>query len=68
MDELPLLKNPKRESAGSNEFERRLLGVSATDLAVTIADEAENSKLVGKQWSPVSEWEVDEVVGTYVRP
>lgn len=67
VDELPLAKEAERGSVDGNEFEGRLLGVSAADLAVAIADEAEKQALVGKHWSPVSDWEGDEATGTYVR-
>lgn len=36
---------------GDNIFEDRLTGISVADMAIAIADEVENEKLVGKHWS-----------------
>lgn len=70
VDELPLAEKQtdgRGRMEEGNEFDGRLLGVSAADLAVAIADEVEKKALVGKHWSPVSEWEGDGVFETYVR-
>lgn len=67
IDDLPLVKEAKVPSEDGNEFEGRLLGVSAADLGVAIADEVEGRKLVGKHWSPVSEWEGDEAWASYFK-
>lgn len=68
IDELPLRKEPEKgsESVDGNEFDGRLLGVSAADLAVAIVDEVEKRDKVGKHWSAVSEWEGDEAYPTTV--
>lgn len=66
VDEIPLAKEASTKSEDSNEFEGRLLGVSAADLAVAIVDEAEKREKKGKHWSPVSEWEGDEAMPTII--
>lgn len=66
VDELPLAKEAGSKSEDGNEFEGRLLGVSAADLAVAVVDEVEKKEKVGKHWSPVSEWEGDEPMPTII--
>ena len=66
VDEVPLSKEATSKSEDDNEFEGRLLGVSAADLAVAIVDEAEKREEIGKHWSPVSEWEGDEAMPTTI--
>ena len=66
LDELPLAKEAKTPSPDGNEFEGRLLGISAADLAVAIVDEAEKQEKVGRHWSAVSEWERDEPTPTTI--
>lgn len=39
------------EQQGDNIFEGRLTGISVADMAIAIADEVENEKLVWKHWS-----------------
>lgn len=39
------------QKEGMDVFEDRLTGISVADMAIAIADEIENQKLVGKHWS-----------------
>lgn len=39
------------EQKGGNVFEGRLTGISVADMAIAIADEVENKRLVWKHWS-----------------
>ena len=65
-DVVPLAPAKERKES-ENEFDGRLLGVSVADLAVAVADEVERGELVGKHWSPASEWEGDEVYPGYLK-
>lgn len=53
-------KTPGQASMDGNPSEGRLLGVSRSDIAVAIVDEAEKPKNAGRHWSPVSEWSDDK--------
>lgn len=66
IDEVPLAKEAKGKSDDGNEFEGRVLTLSAADLAVAIADEAEKKEKKSKHWCPVSQWEGDEAMPTIV--
>ena len=66
VDEVPLASEAKAKSEDGNEFEGRLLTLSAADLAVAIVDEAEKREKKRQHWSPVSEWEGDEAMPTTI--
>jgi putative NADH-flavin reductase len=66
IDMLPLAKEANSKSEDGNEYEGRLLGVSAADLAVAVVDEAEKREKIGKHWSPTSEWDSDEPMPTII--
>lgn len=66
IDELPL----KPELSGKSDleaFDGRLKGISAADLAIAIADDAENQKLVGKHWTAFADLSDDTPRPSYVR-
>lgn len=64
LDEIPLKSvKPGRDAA---DMEDRLHGVSAADLAVAIADEAEQQAMVGKHWSVYSDLSDDTPHPSYV--
>jgi putative NADH-flavin reductase len=66
IDELPL----KPEANGKSDlegFDGRLRGISAADLAIAIADEAESQKLVGKHWTAWADLSNDTPHPSYVR-
>ena len=52
-DEVPLL--PEDQAESDNIYAGRLLGISAADLAVAIADEVEQQNKVGRHWSAVAD-------------
>lgn len=60
IDDVPLLEKAKEKLPDANEFDGRLLGVSAADLAVAMVDEMEKREKTGKHWSAVSEWNDDK--------
>ena len=67
-DEAPMLPGMLEGREGSaDEYEGRLLGVSAADLAVAVAvaDEAEKGEKVGWHWSATAELPEDRAVGSY---
>lgn len=47
-------------------FEGRLTGISVADMAIAIADEVENEKLVGKHWSAWGEISEDKPAPAYL--
>ncbi|KAF1996668.1 NAD(P)-binding protein [Amniculicola lignicola CBS 123094] len=51
---------------GEGIFEGRLTGISVADMAIAIADEAENEKLVGKHWSAVGDISEDNPAPSYL--
>lgn len=53
------------KTASDNQYEGRLLGISAADLAVAIADEVEAQEKVGWHWTAVAELPDDEPVTAY---
>ncbi len=57
VDKVPMADKTERQSLDGNQYEGRLLGVSATDLAVAVADEIEQKTQEGKHWSPVGQFE-----------
>lgn len=65
-DVVPLTTQSEAESSDDNEFEGRLLGASAADLAVAIADEAEEQEKVGWHWSVVASLDDDCYMPTNV--
>jgi putative NADH-flavin reductase len=52
-DEVPLLSEEHAEA--DNVYAGRLMGISAADLAIAIADEVEKQKKVGRHWSATAE-------------
>ncbi|KAF5614622.1 metallo-hydrolase oxidoreductase [Fusarium tjaetaba] len=64
-DELPV--KPAPEGHEESDLTGRLHGISAADLAIAIADEIGNEKLVGKHWSAYSDMSDDTPTPSYVR-
>lgn len=62
IDNLPLKGEPK----GENPLEGRLLGVSAADLAIAIADEVETRKYKYQHWSATSDLSDDNPAPSYL--
>lgn len=58
-----VLEGPQQ---GENIFEGRLTGISVADMAIAIADEVENEKLVAKHWSAVGDISDDVPAPTYL--
>jgi putative NADH-flavin reductase len=54
------------EQKGDNVFEGRLTGISVADMAIAIADEVENRRLVWKHWSAWGDIEEDKPAPAYV--
>lgn len=54
------------EQKGDNIFEDRLTGISVADMAIAIADEVENEKLVHKHWSAVGDISEDKPAPAYL--
>ncbi|KAJ4345462.1 uncharacterized protein N0V89_011593 [Didymosphaeria variabile] len=54
------------EQQGDNIFEGRLKGISVADMAIAIADEVENEKLVGKHWSAWGDISADKPAPAYL--
>ncbi|KAF1975709.1 NAD(P)-binding protein [Bimuria novae-zelandiae CBS 107.79] len=54
------------EQRGDNIFEGRLTGISVADMAIAIADEVENEKLVGKHWSAWGDITEDKPAPAYL--
>ncbi|KAF2831808.1 NAD(P)-binding protein [Ophiobolus disseminans] len=52
---------------GESVFEGRLTGISVADMALAIADEVEEKRLVGRHWSAWGELRGDEPGASYVR-
>lgn len=47
-------------------FEGRLTGISVADMAIAIADEVENEKLIGKHWSAWGDISEDKPAPVYL--
>ncbi|KIL89349.1 nad-dependent epimerase dehydratase [Fusarium avenaceum] len=62
VNHLPL----KGEPQGDNLLEGRLLGVSAADLAIAIADEVETRKYIYQHWSATSDLSDDAPAPSYL--
>lgn len=62
IDDLPL----KGLQKFSNPFEGRLCGISASDLAIAIADEVEQQKLLWKHWTATADLSDDTPAPSYV--
>ncbi|KAF4967735.1 hypothetical protein FSARC_4796 [Fusarium sarcochroum] len=62
VNDLPL----KGEPQGDNPLEGRLLGVSAADLAIAIADEVETRKYIYQHWSATSDLSDDTPAPSYL--
>jgi putative NADH-flavin reductase len=71
VDELPLLSSEAAAessiSTDSNPLEGRLLGISAPDLAIAIAEEAENQRFVGRHWTAYGDLSDDAPGVIYAR-
>ena len=63
MDELPVKQDNSSVNPG---FDGRLHGISAADLAIAIADEAENQKRIGRHWSAFADMSDDSPTPSYV--
>jgi putative NADH-flavin reductase len=55
------------EQKGDNIFESRLTGISVADMAIAIADEVEQQKLVWKHWGAMGDISEDVPAPAYVR-
>lgn len=66
-DEVPLAKEANFKSLDGNPYEGRLLGISAADLGVAVADEIEKKEKVYRHWSAVSEWDHDEPATVFAK-
>ncbi|KAJ2901608.1 nad-dependent epimerase dehydratase [Zalerion maritima] len=62
IDDLPLRGEPK----GDNALDGRLMGVSAADLAIAIADEVESRRYKYQHWSATSDLSDDTPAPSYV--
>jgi putative NADH-flavin reductase len=62
IDELPI----KPAMGDEKNLDGRLHGISASDLAIAIVDEAEQQTLVGKHWSAFGDMSDDAPVPSYV--
>jgi len=65
VDELPV--KPAPEGQDESDLTGRLHGISAADLAIAIADEIDNKKLLGKHWSAYADMSDDIPTPSYVR-
>jgi putative NADH-flavin reductase len=54
------------QKAGESVFEGRLTGITVADMAIAIADEVENEKLVGKHWSATGDISQDKPAPAYL--
>lgn len=54
------------QQSADNIFEGRLTGISVADMAIAIADEVENEKLVGKHWSASGDISEDKPGAAYL--
>ncbi|KAF2270518.1 hypothetical protein CC78DRAFT_451644 [Lojkania enalia] len=54
------------EQKSANIFEDRLTGISVADMAIAIADEVENEKLMWKHWSAVADISEDKPAPAYL--
>lgn len=54
------------EHKGDNIFEDRLTGISVADMAIAIADEVENERLVWKHWSAWADISEDKPAPAYL--
>jgi hypothetical protein len=66
-DRVPLAPESANSSLDGNQYEGRLLGISAADLAVAFADEVEKSEKVGWHWTAVAELPSDDAVSSFAR-
>ncbi|KAK5125802.1 hypothetical protein LTR85_012078 [Meristemomyces frigidus] len=64
-DIVPLAPESARDPTSDNAYDGRLLGISAADLALAIADEVEKQEKVGWHWTAVAELPDDEPVTAY---
>jgi putative NADH-flavin reductase len=64
-DELPL--KPAKAGTDFNDLTDRLHGITAADLAIAIADEAETQKRVGRHWSAFADMSDDTPAPSYVK-
>jgi hypothetical protein len=55
------------QQEGKDIFEGRLTGISVADMAIAIADEIEQRKLVGKHWSAWGDISEDKPGPAYAR-
>jgi putative NADH-flavin reductase len=62
VDDMILVGKEQKE----NIFEGRLTGISVADMAIAIADEVENEKLVGKHWSAWGDISEDKPAPAYL--
>ena len=62
LDYLPL----KEDQNSSENLDGRLHGISAADLAVAIADEAETQERIGRHWSAYGDMSDDTPAPSYV--
>ncbi|KAF5576031.1 nad-dependent epimerase dehydratase [Fusarium pseudocircinatum] len=62
IDNLPL----KGETQGENRLDGRLMGISAADLAIAIADEAETRKHIYQHWTATSDLSDDTPAPAYL--
>lgn len=63
-DEIPL--KPAKEGADPGSLEGRLHGITAADLAIAIADEAEAKTRIGRHWSAYADMSDDTPRPSYV--
>jgi putative NADH-flavin reductase len=54
------------QKKGESVFEGRLTGISVSDMAIAIADEVQNEKLVGKHWSAWGDISKDQPAPAYL--
>ncbi|KAI1871225.1 uncharacterized protein JN550_004670 [Neoarthrinium moseri] len=64
LDEIPL--KPSNADGDVTDLENRLHGITAADLAIAIADEAETQKFIGKHWSAFADMSDDTPTPSYV--
>jgi hypothetical protein len=60
-----ILEGPQQE--GKDIFEGRLTGISVADMAIAIADEIEQQKLVWKHWSAWADISEDLPAPSYLK-